>query len=64
MNDSGDGGKLEQICGWTTQTVLYEVGFRVALFCVLGLLSFLIVFASGALGGSFEPSLAVLSSGG
>ncbi len=50
--------------GWTKHRVVYEVGFRVALFCVLGLLSFLIVFASGALGGSLEPNLAVLSLGG
>ncbi len=64
MNDGRNGGKLGQTCGWTKQTVLYEVGFRVALFCVLGLLSSLIVFASGVLGGSFEPNMAVLSSGG
>lgn len=50
--------------GWTMQRVVYEVGFRVALFCMLGVLSYLIVFTSGALGGLVEPNLAVLSSGG
>lgn len=48
---------------WTKQTILYEVGFRVALFCVLGALSYLIFFAAGAFGGSLDTSMALLSVG-
>jgi len=51
-------------CGWTKQTILYEVGFRVALLGLLGILSSVIFFASGVLGGSFDSTLALLSTGG
>lgn len=54
----------EYIGTWTKETLLYEVGFRLALVCVLGALSGLIFFAGGAFGGSLNLTTALLSSGG
>lgn len=64
MNDKANGWDLGSPPAWTKQRIFYEVGFRVALFCVLGALSSVIFFASGAFGGSFDMTAVLLSSAG
>ncbi len=64
MRDEEDNDFDKHLRGWTKDRIIYELGFRVALICVLGVLSYLIFFAAGAFGGSLGMTIAQSVPGG